>query len=107
MGRDLASVLRKRVVSAVIFGSMTRGEEGPGSDLDLCCIVRNDRQMETARESLEKAAGRFRQSYGIHIAPIYFTVEALRRKRRALLVKQLLDDGQLIAGIALRKVLHG
>jgi len=35
----LTSLLKNNVVSAVVFGSVARGEETATSDLDICCVV--------------------------------------------------------------------
>jgi predicted nucleotidyltransferase len=107
LGRDLASILHKKVVVAVIFGSAARGEAVPDSDLDLCCVVRNEQQKDAVRSALERASATLQHVYGVRVAPLYFSVEEFRRKRTSRLVKQILDDGQLVAGTALKAVLRG
>ena len=104
---EMRSLLSRHVVSAVLFGSTARGEEKPGSDMDLCCIVRGEPEKEKVRTALERSNTRLRDTFGIRISPIFFTVDEVRRKRASALVRQMVNDGRVMVGKTLREVLHG
>jgi predicted nucleotidyltransferase len=106
-GQELRRLLQRCVVSAVLFGSTVRGDETPGSDLDLCCIVQDEAKRDAVRTALGKSARRLRETYGVGIAPIYLTVAEARRKRSSALLKDIVSNGRLIAGKAIREVISG
>jgi DNA-binding transcriptional ArsR family regulator len=71
----LAAALKRSVISAILFGSVVKREETPLSDLDLCCIVKTERQKDVVRELLSSDAPMLHRKFGIKIAPLLFTVE--------------------------------
>lgn len=103
----LAAILGKPVISAVVFGSVAKKEESAQSDFDLCCIVRTEAQKEVAREMLDSEAPSLYQKFGVKIAPVYFTLEELRKKSRGPLVKDIVTHGKLIAGKHPKDLLNG
>jgi predicted nucleotidyltransferase len=105
--QELRRLLQRRVVSAVLFRSTVRGDETAGSDLDLCCIVQHEAKRDAVRAALEKSAARLRETYGVSVAPIYFTVAEARHKRSSALLKDIVSNGRLIAGQAIREVING
>lgn len=105
VAHELRRILRRRVVSAVLFGSTAREEEKPGSDLDLCCIVKEEETAEAVRTILEESATHLRETYGVRIVPIIFTVAEARRKRSSDLLRSIMSEGRVIAGKAIREVL--
>jgi len=107
VGQELRRLLRQHVVSAVLFGSTARGDEKPGSDLDLCCIVHDEAKKDAVRTALEKSTTRLREAYGVGIAPIYFTVAEARRKRSSALLRDIMSDGRVITGKGIREVIDG
>lgn len=103
----LAAILGKPVISAVVFGSVAKKEESAQSDFDLCCIVKTEAQKEVVREMLDSEAPRLYQKFGVKIAPVYFTLEELRKKSKSPLVKDILKQGKLITGKHLKDLLNG
>lgn len=101
---SLQRIVRKSVMSAIVFGSVARKEEVPGSDFDLCCVVHYEKEKEAVREKLGAAAPRLHAQYGIKLAPVLFTISEFRAKSRTQLVKDILSEGFVISG-ALPKVL--
>jgi predicted nucleotidyltransferase len=105
--RELRHILQRRVVSTTLFGSTARGDEKPGSDLDLCCIVQDEPKEDAVRTALEKSATHLRETYGVGIAPIFFTVAEARRKRSSGLLRKIMSEGRVITGKAIREVING
>jgi predicted nucleotidyltransferase len=103
----LAALLSRHVVSAVIFGSVARHEEVPGSDLDLCCVTRTPADKDRIREAVSRQAPMLMQRYGVNLTPLLFTVTEFRRKAGTKLVKNIVSEGVVIAGISPGRTLHG
>jgi predicted nucleotidyltransferase len=95
---DLAGILKSRVLSAVLFGSVARQEETSLSDLDLCCIVRAEKEKDAVREILNAKAPELYQKFGVKIAPILFTLRELRKKSKTQLVKGIIREGRVVVG---------
>jgi predicted nucleotidyltransferase len=105
--RELRHLLQRRVISAVLFGSTARGDEKPGSDLDLCCIVQDEAKEDAVRNALGKSATHLRETYGVSIAPVFFTVAEARRRRSSGLLRRIASEGRVVAGKTLREAIDG
>jgi len=103
----LSASLGSPAVSAVLFGSAARGEETPSSDLDVCCIVKTEKQKETVRQHLDAISSELYRKFGVKVAPVYFTLEELGKKAKSSLVKSILSHGTVIAGRNPKDILHG
>jgi predicted nucleotidyltransferase len=94
----LKQLLSRNVIACILFGSVARGEEGPESDVDLCCIVRSPKEKSSAEQALDDHAGEVFEKFGAKIAPVFFTVTEFRAKRSTPLMKSMLLEGRTIAG---------
>ena len=101
----LASLLKKNVVSAVIFGSTARGEETATSDLDVCCIVENDKRKENVRSLLDGKSSQLHDEFGIRLSPIFFTVSEAKGKKNSSLFKKIVKEGKRLVGKKLEAVI--
>jgi len=96
--RALESILKKRVYSAVIFGSAARREENVCSDLDICCIVNTSTERIFVSDELNKKSQMIYKKFGVKLAPIYFLKAQFMKKRKSNLIKSIIDEGVLITG---------
>jgi predicted nucleotidyltransferase len=103
----LAAILKKRVYSAVIFGSAARKEENILSDLDICCIVNSNTEKLFVRDELNKKSQMMYKKFGIKLAPMFFTKTEFIRKGKTQLVKSIVSEGILITGKDPKGLLHG
>ncbi|MCH7722545.1 MAG: nucleotidyltransferase domain-containing protein [Bacteroidetes bacterium] len=103
----LASILKKQVYSAVIFGSAARREENILSDLDICCIVNSVRERLFVSDTLNKKSQILYNKFGINLAPIFFTKSEFIRKRKSQLVKSIANEGIIITGKNPKGLLNG
>jgi predicted nucleotidyltransferase len=103
----LSASMGSPAVSAVLFGSAARGEETPRSDLDVCCIVKTEKQKEIVQGRLDAMSSELYRKFGVKVAPVYFTVEELQKKSKSSLVKNILSHGKVIAGKNPKDLLHG
>jgi predicted nucleotidyltransferase len=103
----LAAALKRSVISAILFGSVVKREETPLSDLDLCCIVKTERQKDVVRELLSSDAPMLHRKFGIKIAPLLFTVEEFRKRSKTPLIKNIAEHGRLVVGKNPKALLNG
>jgi predicted nucleotidyltransferase len=104
---SLASLLKDRVVSAVIFGSVSRKEETPQSDLDLCCIVISERKKRVVQELLACEAVSLYKKFGVKVAPVFLSVSEVEKKKRSGLIREILNEGKVILGKRVEELLRG
>jgi predicted nucleotidyltransferase len=104
---ELTSLLRRKVAAAIVFGSVARHQERPGSDLDLCCIVESQTRKDEVQEILHSAAPGIQLRYGAKVAPLLLTMNELRAKANTTLLKGILSEGKLLTGTRARSLLHG
>lgn len=103
----LASILKKQVYSAVIFGSAARREENILSDLDICCIVNSLMERLFVSDLLNKKSQILYKKFGIKLAPVFFTKAEFIRKRKSQLVKSIASEGIIITGKNPKGLLNG
>lgn len=103
---ELRSLLQRKVVTAILFGSVARKEETPGSDLDLCCIVDGEKKSTVVQNALHTSAPHFYRSFGVKIAPIFLTGTEFLRKSGTPLMKAILSEGRIIVGRIPRPTKH-
>lgn len=103
----LAAILKKRVYSAVMFGSAARKEENILSDLDICCIVNLTNERLFVSDLLNSKAQQLHRKFGIKLASIFFTKAEFIRKGKSQLVKSIVSEGILITGKDPKGLLHG
>ena len=102
----LQRIVKKSVMSAIVFGSVARREEEPWSDLDLCCIVRYEKEKVAIREKVGSASAKLNSQYGIKLAPIYFTIAEFRSKSKTALIKDILAEGIVLSGASPKTLLR-
>jgi len=89
------------VLSCVLFGSVARGEERPGSDIDLLVVLKDPKAAE---EKLAALGLRVSERFSLRPAPILLTPRELRRKWKAPHVVAAREHGLLVAGKPLEEV---
>ena len=103
----LASILKRHVYSAVIFGSTARREETALSDLDVCCIVNSSFDLLQVRGLLDKRAQMLNKKFGIKLAPLIFLKEQFMKKRKKGVIRDIVDEGILIIGKHPKVLING
>ena len=105
--QSLSSILTKRVMCAVMYGSVVRRQETAQSDLDLFCLVRSEKDKEALRQSLVKAAPSLHSRFAVKLAPLFFTLAELKKNLKSPFVKQLLKEGRALVGQLPREIARG
>jgi predicted nucleotidyltransferase/DNA-binding transcriptional ArsR family regulator len=103
----LSGALKRSVLSAVIFGSVAKRTETPFSDLDLCCIVKTEAGKEDVRRLLGGRAQKLYRTYGVKVAPLFFTLAEVKKKAKTPLIIDILDHGILVTGKNLKVLIRG
>ncbi len=85
----------KKIISAVIFGSVARGEEKEDSDIDLL-IISND--YDYAIESVSKIAEETSLAFHAKVSHVIFSEKQFRTKKNNDLIKSIVKDHILITG---------
>jgi predicted nucleotidyltransferase/biotin operon repressor len=75
IGDDLASV--------ILFGSVARGDEGPGSDIDIVVIVKDGADMAEKRDSIADASLEVTRRFGNQLNYILIDESEYARKKNA------------------------
>lgn len=104
MFADLAKRLGKKTKSLIVFGSITRHEETPSSDLDLCMVVGAEKDKATGRAAAHSIAPEVLSRYGAKLAPFLLTRKEFVRKAKRNLppVRDIAKEGIVIAGMSMR-----
>lgn len=98
-----------RPSSLILFGSVARGDDQLGSDLDLLLLAWTAAGIEPALVRIGQAAGRLRDRYGCELRPIAYTVAEARRRwrRREAPFPDIVRDHIVLVGPPLREVIDG
>lgn len=85
----------KKITSAVLFGSVSKGEEQIDSDVDLL-IISND--LDGAIDAISKASSEVFEVFHGKISHIIFTEKQLKSKKNSDLIRSILSNHILICG---------
>lgn len=94
------------VLSAVVFGSMARGDAHPESDLDLLVATASEEAVEPVNDALLERAEALRARFGFRISPLVLPQPRIVERFREgdPLMKNILDDGRTLLGASFREV---
>jgi len=93
---------KKGIISAVLFGSVSRKEEKKDSDIDLLLIANNiDYANQVSSDAIEEVAEVFHSK----ISPIIFTGKEFASKRNITLANSILSNHTMICGKSLEVLL--
>lgn len=109
LGRLLVRAAGVDPVSAVIFGSVARGEEGPASDLDVCFVVEGDSMKRRAETGLSGAFEKIWKEFGFKLSAMVFTRSKFVRGWRSGkgFFRNVVAEGDVFAGVRLEEVVGG
>ena len=105
----LAHKLKKQCISIILFGSVARNDETVASDIDLCLIVDAKKRIPATGDVVHSLAEEFRQRFGGNVAPFIIThKEFVRRaKRKQSPVSAIINEGIVVDGLSLEKLVNG
>ncbi len=90
----------KGIVSIIMFGSVARGENKPGSDLDVMIVVENSLDARKITSCVQDKGGKFLAKFGIMLSP-----HVIRRRdfisrfgKKDKLIQNVIREGRVIFG---------
>lgn len=78
---------------ALLFGSVARGDEYPGSDIDLFVVTRGEAEKEAVADALSRASMEFARRFGNPLAPLILTRAEVRNRRNPGLLAAIEREG--------------
>ena len=91
----LSKHLKRKVISAVIFGSVARREEKRTSDIDLF-VVASDKEQAT--DAVAESMGEIETVFGSRLNPIVMTRTEFRSKIKSNLVRDIMQESIHVCG---------
>jgi predicted nucleotidyltransferase len=105
---ELERVFCGECLSAVVYGSVARGEEHSASDVDLFVVVEGERDAARFIEKVQPRAEKLvRESWGLMLEVIVKTRSQLLSSWSSPLVKRIRREGCVVTGVSLVEVQHG
>ena len=97
---ELVSILRKyltheSIISAILFGSVPRGQARDDSDIDLLVISDN---FDAASTAMSKAREEVSRVFNGRLSPIVMTRSEIRSRARSMLLASILESYIHVAG---------
>lgn len=107
--QQLSGRLRSRIVAAAVYGSVARGQERPGSDIDLFVVVSSEKAKRDVQQSAGRLWEKISKEFGNPLSVHVNTASELQQKiRRGLpLFREILRHHHLVWGQSLSGVLQG
>ena len=105
---ELATALRGQCLSAVVYGSVARGDADSVSDVDLLIVVKDDKSAEHFVQKVQSKVEKLvREGWSLMPEVNVKTRGQLIKAWDSPLVKRIRKEGQLVAGASLEEVKRG
>lgn len=106
--REIKTKLKGKVVSVLIFGSVARKEETEESDLDLCLVYESSKNLENLEETVNLLSKELYKKYGVNLSPLYVSKKEfiIKAKSGKPPVKQIINEGELIIGENIKRIIN-
>lgn len=111
LGQQLQHVGGKAVESVLLFSSLSRSTTvaDTGSDVDVAVLVDQPVHVEHVRRALGAVQAAFHEQFGHAVSPIVLSLDQFRKRlrRRDPLVRNMLRDGEVLAGRPVAELIGG
>ncbi|PIX16515.1 MAG: hypothetical protein COZ72_00710 [Elusimicrobia bacterium CG_4_8_14_3_um_filter_50_9] len=96
----------KKLVSAVVFGSVSKKTEAAKSDIDILLLVKNEKDKAAIEQKMTEAGDAIIREFGNAFSPYIQTVGEFKSKqsKKLPLVEEILKNNFLIAGKELKDI---
>lgn len=104
---EIVAGLSESVVSIVLYGSASRRQERPFSDIDLMVLVSTEQDRKNVQALFEQRNESFIARFGNVLSPLVLPIAEFRRRYRKgdALVKEIVNDGRVIYGQLISEVM--
>lgn len=103
--QDIKVRFSRSAINLTLYGSLARGTEKRGSDIDVLAIARSESVKLQLEQKAISFAPYFRQRYNALLSLHCFTRSELKDKKDLPLIKAVLKEGVAISGKPLRELL--
>ncbi len=107
VAKSLIDSPKSDIVSIVLFGSMARGTEQLGSDLDLLVVLSAKEGAKAVGPRIERLRNLLFKRFSVPLSPYILTLSELRHKhnQKLPLILEILKEGRTIYGKDIKELL--
>ncbi|MFZ3063842.1 MAG: nucleotidyltransferase domain-containing protein [Nitrospirota bacterium] len=99
--KDITAHFGRDAISLILYGSIVRGEEKRGSDIDLMVVVRDERVKKAVEGKAEERTHYFNKRYNALLSLHCFTLSEIKAKKNSPLIKTIIKESVVISGKSL------
>ena len=103
--KKIVAQFGRKAVNLTLYGSVVRGTEKRGSDIDVLAIAGDERMKADLEEKSASLAPFFRERYNFLLSLHCFTLDELRSKKTLPLLRSVKEEGVTLSGKPLRELL--
>jgi predicted nucleotidyltransferase len=103
--KKIAAQFGRKSVSLTLYGSMVKGTDKRGSDIDVMAIASDERMKADLEEKAASLTPFFRERYNALLSLQVFTLDELRSKKTLPLLKAVIQEGVTLSGKPLRAMI--
>ncbi|MCK9418293.1 MAG: nucleotidyltransferase domain-containing protein [Nitrospirae bacterium] len=103
--KKIVAQFGRKAVSLTLYGSVVRGTEKRGSDIDVLAIAGDERLKSDLEEKSAALAPFYRERYNSLLSLHCFTLDELRSKKTLPLLRTVKEEGVTLSGKPLRELL--
>ena len=98
---DITTHFGKDTMSLVLYGSLARGEERNGSDIDVIAVVKDKRKKREVEENTASKAPYFRVRFNGILSLHCFTLNEIKGRKTLSFIKSVMKEGIVLSGKSL------
>lgn len=104
--KHLGSFAPHGLVSAVVFGSVSKRTERAKSDIDILLLVKKEEDKDIFEKKMELAGAAIIREFGNALSPYIQTVKEFRakKKKKVPVIKEILNNNFVITGKPLKDI---
>ncbi len=98
----------KHTESIMLFGSVVRGEETVGSDMDVCFVAGNKSKLKEVENIVHELQPAVKQMFGADLAPVYYTAAEFKKyyMQDKSPVVDIVHEGKRISGSSVKSLIN-
>ncbi|HHT9137771.1 MAG TPA: nucleotidyltransferase domain-containing protein [Candidatus Wunengus sp. YC60] len=100
--RDISVYFGKDSISLILYGSLARGEEKKGSDIDAIAVVKDEVRKSEVEEKTASKVSYFKNRFNGILSLHCFTLDEIKGKKSLPLIKSVIKEGIVLSGKPLR-----
>ncbi len=104
--KEITANFGKDTMSLVLYGSIVRGEEKKGSDIDIIAIVKDERRKREVEEKASSKVHYFNVRFNGLLSLHCFTFNEIKEKKTLPMLKSAMREGIRLSGKPLGELLR-